>query len=128
MRLLGISHEGLNVFCGLMDMCQGISKSAYYGYLENIHTPVSVVYELVLSQAVAQEKEKNKEAGKPEDELTVSGNGTWKKRGFSSLFGVSMLIGKYSNKVLDTRVMSSFCGACNLWKIKKNVKSIPLHM
>ncbi|CAK9816622.1 hypothetical protein ANTQUA_LOCUS9034 [Anthophora quadrimaculata] len=114
MRLLGIGHEGLNIFCGLMDMCQGISKSAYYACLENIHIAASAVYKIVLSQAVAQEK-----AGKPEDELTVSGDGTWKKRGFSSLFGASTLIGKYSNKVLDACVMSSLCGTCNLWKTKK---------
>ncbi|XP_068988155.1 uncharacterized protein [Bombus flavifrons] len=36
------------------------------------------------------------------DHLTVSGDGTWKKRGFNSLFGVTTLVG------------------CNQWKHKKN--------
>lgn len=70
MRLLGIGREGLNIFCGLMDMRQGISKSAYYACLENIHIASSAVYKIVLSQAIAQEKDFNKEAGKPEDEFT----------------------------------------------------------
>ena len=35
------------------------------------------------------------------------------------MFGVSTLVGKYSKKVLDTVVKSSFCQGCNLWKIKK---------
>lgn len=42
------------------------------------------------------------------------------KRGFSSLFGVSTLITKYTGKVVDACVMSSFCAGCNLWKNKKN--------
>lgn len=124
MRLLGIGYEGLNIFCGLMDMFQSVSKSSYYACLKNIHTAASAVYDIALSHAVAREKELNEEAGKAANELTISGDGTWKKRGFSSLFGVSTLIGKYSNKVLDACVMSSFCGACNLRKSLK--KSDPI--
>lgn len=43
----------------------------------------------------------NEEAGNIAINLTVSGDETWKKRGFSSLFGVSTLVGKYSKKVLE---------------------------
>jgi hypothetical protein len=43
----------------------------------------------------------------------MSGDGTWKKRGFSSLFGVTTLISIYSNEV-----KSSFCQAYNLWQKK----------
>lgn len=120
MRLLGVGHEGVNLFCSLMGICSGIGNSTYAKILETIHTAASAVYETVLSFAVTQEREINKKVGKPEDEFTVSGDGTWKKRGFSSLFGVSTLVAKYSSKVVDTSVMSSFCGECNLWKSKKN--------
>ncbi|EFN65805.1 hypothetical protein EAG_00123, partial [Camponotus floridanus] len=66
-----------------------------------------------------EEKELNKDAGEPEDEFTVSGDGTWKKRGFSSLFGVSTLIAKYTGKVVDACVLNSFCQGCLSWKNKK---------
>lgn len=118
MRLLGVGLEGANLFCGLMDLCQGFSSHIYYTVLENLHVAASAVYDVSLSLAVKKEKELTKESGHVEDELTVSGDGTWKKRGFSSLFGVSTLIGKYSKKVLDTCVKSSFCGGCNGWKKK----------
>ena len=62
---------------------------------------------------------KNEEARYLSAHLTVSGDGTWKKRGFSSLFGISTLVGMYSKRVLDTVVKSSFCQGCNLWKTKK---------
>lgn len=120
LRLLGIGLEGANLFCGIMDLGHGLAKNAYYSILEIIHAATSAVYEVSLSLAVKKEKELNKEDGHPEDELTISGDGTWKKRGFSSLFGVSTLIGKYSKKVLDTCVKSSFCAGCNMWKNKKN--------
>ncbi|XP_044578272.1 uncharacterized protein LOC123260944 [Cotesia glomerata] len=53
-------------------------------------------------------------------EFTVSGDGTWKKRGFNSLFGVTTLVAKNCKKVVDTVVKSSFCQGCNIWKNKKN--------
>jgi len=122
MRLLGVGHEGVNLFCSLLDICQGIGNATYTALVENMHTAASAVYESVISFGVTQEKNMNEEAGKPQIELTVSGDGTWKKRGFSSLFGVSTLIGKYSGKVIDAMVMSSFCGGCNLWKTLKKTE------
>ena len=119
MRLLGVGREGLNLFCGLMDIGQGIASNTYYACLENIYDAASAVYNIILEKAVAEEKQVNEEAGHIAMNLTLSGDGTWKKRGFSSLFGVSTLIGKYSKKVLDTIVKSSFCQACNIWKKKK---------
>ena len=41
------------------------------------------------------------------------------EHGFSSLFGVPTLIGKYSKEALDAAVKSSFCQGCNIWKNKK---------
>ena len=52
------------------------------------------------------------------DELTVSGDGTWKKRGFSSLFGVTSLIGHFTGKVLDIFAKSSYCHECKTWESK----------
>lgn len=120
MRLLGVGYEGYRIFCGLMDMGQGFALNTYYSILENIHSASSAVFDTVLSIAVNEEKEILQEQGKAENEFTVSGDGTWKKRGFSSLFGVSTLIAKYTGKVVDACVMSSFCAGCNLWKNKKN--------
>ena len=42
-----------------------------------------------------------------------------KKRGFTSLCGVTMLIGYYSGKVVDLVVKSSSCQACMVWHKKE---------
>ena len=75
-------------------------------------------YDIVTRKAAEEEKEVNAKHGMDSSELTVSGDGTWKKRGYNSLFGVTTLIGVYSNKVIDTVVKSSFCQSCNVWKNK----------
>lgn len=67
-------------------------------------------------KAVSEEIEKNTAEGNEPPCLTVSGDGTWKKRGLSLLFGLSSLIGKYAKKVLAVVVKSPFCQS---WNSKK---------
>lgn len=54
------------------------------------------------------------------DGITVSGDGSWRKRGFSSLFGLVTLIGWYTGKVVDILVKSKYCKACEFWKKKED--------
>lgn len=90
MRLLGIGLEGLNLFCGMMDLGAGLSRTLYYACIENIFEAFKFVYEIILKNAIEEEKELNE--NEDSSYLTVSGDRTWKKRGFSSLFGVSILM------------------------------------
>ncbi|XP_074108761.1 uncharacterized protein LOC141533663 [Cotesia typhae] len=122
MRLLGVGREGLNIFCSIMDICQGISISTYYACVKNIHVAASTVYDFIISKAVNEEKELISafDSNDSPTDFTVSGDGTWKKRGFNSLFGVTTLVAKNCKKVVDTVVKSSFCQGCNVWKNKKN--------
>lgn len=38
MRLLGVGREGINIFCSVMDICQGLCISTYYSCLDNSHS------------------------------------------------------------------------------------------
>lgn len=60
----------------------------------------------------------------PCNNLKVSGDGSWKKRGFTSLFGVTTLIAYYSGKVIDLLVKSSFRKAYIIWKNKEGTKKL----
>lgn len=51
-----------------------------------------------MRKAVDEEKRLNAEAGNIDDILSVSGDGSWSKRGFTSLVGIVTLIGKYTGK------------------------------
>lgn len=91
MRVLGVGLQGINIFCGLMNLGQGLSINAYYADLENIWISAKVLFQLIIRKAVLEEKAKNAEAGNEPLHLSVSGDGTWSKRGFMSLFGVVTL-------------------------------------
>ncbi|XP_044588451.1 uncharacterized protein LOC123267711 isoform X2 [Cotesia glomerata] len=121
MRLIGVRREGINIFCSIMDIRHGLAIGTYYNCLDNLHLAASTIYNLIISKAVKEENELITASDSNADptHFTVSGDGTWKKRGFNSLFGVTTLVGKYSKKVIDTVVKSSFCQRCNYWKNKK---------
>lgn len=119
MRLLGLGFRAVNIFCSVMELSKGFGRKSYYSFVTNMNTASKSVFESVQQKAFEEEKAKNVENGNREDHLSVSGDGTWKKRGFSSLFGVTTLIGKYTHKVLDLVVKSSFCQVCSNWASKK---------
>ncbi|KAL7290794.1 hypothetical protein TKK_0015538 [Trichogramma kaykai] len=120
LRLLGVGIHGVRLFCSLMELSSNFNVTRYYYILENIKIATHAVSEACLKKAGEEEKEENKENNMPEDELTVSGDGTWSKRGYSSLIGVTTLIGKYSSKILDCFVSSKTCKTCEVMRKKLN--------
>jgi len=120
MRMIGVGFQGISNFCGLMDMSHGFSPSTYYDLVEHIWIAAKTVASIVFRRAVEEEQQKNENAGNVKNHLTVSGDGSWARRGFSSLIGLATLIGKYSGKVLDLVVKSSVCKKCSMWKGNKD--------
>ncbi|XP_025074793.1 uncharacterized protein LOC112552839 [Pogonomyrmex barbatus] len=124
MRILGIGLSGLNIFCGLMNLCNGFTTRMYYTAMDNIYIAAQTVHDLSLKNAAKEEIDENTKAGNEPLHLSVSDDGTWSKRGFSSLFGVVTLIGKYTNKIVDVVVKSSFCKACSLRKHDNSIEDL----
>lgn len=122
MRLLGVSLEGLNLFCNYMDICSGLSSGAYMNIMNHLHASAESIFKLCRRKAAEEEQKENEKREKPLLDLHVSGDASWKKRGFSSLEGVTTLIGHYSGKVIDLIVKSSYCAGCNTMKNKKGTE------
>ncbi|KOC70147.1 hypothetical protein WH47_08408, partial [Habropoda laboriosa] len=110
-RLLGIGLAGVEKFCGNMDLPKPNFHSFYDKVVNDIHIATKTICELFMKTSVEESKKLEKA-----EELTVSGDGTWMKRGYSSLLGVSTLISFYSGKVLDLIVKCSYCKTCEFWK------------
>ena len=116
MRVLGLGLKGCQKFCGLMDMPQFFVHNTYDIIATNILGCVKEVSSNLFHKAMKEEKQLCKQQNVENTvELTVSGDGTWKKRGFTSLYGVSSIIGYYTGKVLDIAVKSSYCKMCEFW-------------
>ena len=54
------------------------------------------------------------------EDIAVSFDGTWAKRGHTSLYGVVFVLSVDTGEVLDYCIMSKFCKACSMWESKKN--------
>ena len=54
----------------------------------------------------------------PVIDVSVSYDGTWQKRGFTSLFGVGICIDVLSGLVIDYDVLSKYCHACKMTEAK----------
>lgn len=93
--------------------------------VKHMHDCIKTVAEILFKNVVKEEVAETCKAKNVDEttELTVSGDGTWKKRGLSSLFGVSSIIRYYTGKVIDIFVKSSYCKICEVWKQKKVLKN-----
>ncbi|CAD6216267.1 GSCOCG00011326001-RA-CDS, partial [Cotesia congregata] len=119
MRILGIGYEGLCKFCGLMDMPAFLDKATHTILLKQISDCGKTVAEALMKKAVNEEKEGISE-NENKNDLTVSGDGTWQKRGYTSAFRVSSIIGYFTGKILDININSAYCKLCEYWKKKRS--------
>ena len=81
-----------------MDLGVSILKSGYYTILENIFIAARAVSQIVHRQAAKEDQEKNEAADNVKNHLSVSGDGSWAKRGFTLLVGIVSLVGKFKGK------------------------------
>jgi len=121
MRLLGVGLNGIIKFCAFMDLPRPIFQSFYDKIVHTISTATQHVSEKSMKNAAQKEKALSIEKGQTNG-ITVSGDGTWRKRGFSSLFGLVTLIGWYTGKVVDCVVKSKYCKSCEYWEQKSDTE------
>lgn len=114
MRLLGVGLQGIKKFCAFMELPQPVYHSFYDKLIKNLQIATSAVCKQSILKAAQEEHAASIAKGKTNG-LTVSGDGTWRKRGFSSLYGLVSLIGYYVGKVVDFEVKSKYCKACEYW-------------
>jgi len=119
MRLIGIGIQGINKFCAFMCLPKPVFQKSYDEIVQSIAIATDAVKYKFLRKAAEEEKKISVEKGQLEG-LTVSGDSSWRKRGFSSLYGFASLIGWFSGKVIDICVKSKYCKECEYWEKKKD--------
>jgi len=117
MRLVGVGLNGIMKFCAFMELPRPVFQSFYDKLVNMISIATSAVRDSSLKKAAQKEKKMTEEHGQSAG-ITVSGDGSWRKRGFSSLFGITSLIGWFSGQIVDVEVKSKYCKSCEQWKKK----------
>lgn len=118
----GGGYEGLATFCSIMNMpC--LTKTAYYKQVDNILEALEDEAKEEMRKAGERLRQHILDENPDKDEndildAAVSFDGTWAKRGFTSLTGVVFAISVDTGEVLDYHVLSKSCQKCALKKGK----------
>lgn len=120
MRCIGVGLQGLNKFCGIMNMPPPVKPNTYNLINQQILLAAKKSLDESTKEAVIEEVRETESLSKTD--ITVSGDGTWMKRSHTSLNGVCTIIGAHTGKILDVESFFSYCHGCNA---KKGPKSDP---
>ncbi|GFV26346.1 uncharacterized protein TNCV_3632151 [Trichonephila clavipes] len=108
---IGQGHAVMTTFCGVMDFPPPVAEKSYNSIINKLQLCSKEVAEASMQSAALEEVTLTN----PSD-IIISGDGTWKTRGYSSRVGVCAVIGDKTGKGIDAEVMSSFCKGCDSWK------------
>ncbi|GFW78189.1 uncharacterized protein TNCV_136581 [Trichonephila clavipes] len=111
MRTIGQGHAAMATFCGVMDLPPPVAEKSYNNIINKLKLCSKEVAEASMQSAVLEEVTLTNSS-----DIIISGDGTWKTRGYSSRVGVCSVIGDKTGKCIDAEVMSSFCKGCDSWK------------
>ncbi|GFS93831.1 uncharacterized protein TNCV_5053041 [Trichonephila clavipes] len=114
MRTIGQGHAAMTTFCGVMDFPPPVTEKSYNNIINKLQLCSKKVAEASMQSAALEEVTLTNSS-----DIIMSGDGTWKTRGYSSSVGVCAVIGDKTGKCIDAEVMSSFCKGCDSWKRRK---------
>ena len=124
-REIGKGYSALETFCGIMNMPAPMNVKAFNEMQLKIADAYIKVSKTSMTDVAEEMRQDNIQEGDSEHSganITVSCDGTWQKRGHSSLNGVVTVIAADTGKCLDYRVLSKHCDACNSWEHKKKTE------
>ena len=117
-----IGHAELERFCGIMGLPPPVSKRAYNEHLKKIrNVAVDTTYNVMIDAAnrlrdIFEEEEPSKvytdEGGRKIEDVAVTVDGTWQKRGHTSRIGVVFVMAVRTGEVLDYVIKSLSCHEC----------------
>ncbi|GFW74526.1 uncharacterized protein TNCV_2414251 [Trichonephila clavipes] len=121
MRIIGKGHSSSKKLCASLNI-PSVSKAAYRSCEKKLLNVASVVSKNAMIEA-ADEVRKLKNTSDVA-ECGVSVDGTWQRRGHSSLNGCVAVLSIDTGKVVDLEVMSKWCRNCNTSESSEKSKHV----
>ena len=113
MRAIGKEAEAAKKFCDLMDMPPPPKPSAYQCHNKALIKVAKAVAEETMAEAASEMRGNNPGIS----QCSVSCDGTWQRRGHSSLNGCVTVLSMETGKSLDIDILTKVCHVCQ--KINK---------
>lgn len=90
-RNIGIGHQSLVKFAAVMNMLPPMNENSYRDHVATIRNSAETVAKESMQNAAEEAKEFYEPGEDGVFDIGVSGDGTWRRRGYSSAYGVSSL-------------------------------------
>ncbi|GFX24192.1 uncharacterized protein TNCV_2436851 [Trichonephila clavipes] len=124
MRCIGQGLESSKTFCAVMSLPNPVEQKSHDVINNKLSRVMKEVAEESMKMAAVEEN-----SSSPDNLLTVSGDGTWKTRGHSSLIGVYTVIGAETGRLTDSLIdkLAHYYGnaiRCNSTSVKEMRKAI----
>lgn len=113
LRSVGCGQEDGKMLCTILDVPGPPTR--FMKYNRTIDPVIKKAANDCMIEAVQDIVQKTEST-----DLAVAVDGSWQKRGFSSLNGVVTVTSMETGMVLDVHIMSKYCQGCNLVKGDKN--------
>lgn len=121
-REIGKGHQGLENFSRIMNM-HGMASNAFANIQEEMFQAYEKVAEASMARRAAEIREKSDKKLESDPSIAlsqVSLDGSWQKRGHSSLNG--LVTAMCDGRCIDRHVMTKYCKGCKMWEAKKGSK------
>ncbi|GFW46959.1 uncharacterized protein TNCV_3485711 [Trichonephila clavipes] len=124
MRCIGQGLESLKTFCAVMSLPNPVEQKSCDVINNKLSRVMKEVAEESMKRAAVEEN-----SSSPDNLLTVSGDGTWKTRGHSSLIGVCTVILAETGRLTDSLIdkLAHYYGnaiRCNSTSVKEMRKAV----
>ena len=123
LRTIGADHASLEKICGFLNMPKPITPKNFTNISNNLRDAAKVVAKCSMSTAVNELRASQNLHETDSVDIGVSVDGTWQRRGFTSLNGVVVVISIDSGKIIDIEPMSRYCRECAVYT--RRLKDMP---
>lgn len=115
-KCIGGTRAGLDTFCFLLNLPSPISNKPYAKHVRAILDTAIHQAKESMARACQEIRYHYNVQGDDIADILISCDGTWQRRGFSSLYGAVFVIAFETGKVLDYTVLSRHCAGCQKWE------------
>lgn len=107
-KCIGGTHASLTLLYSTQDLPLPVSSSVYPEYVHTVREKSILHAEASMKKACTEVRQHYNDDTQPGDiaDILISCDGTWQKRGFTSLYGAVFVIAHETGKVVDYTVMS----------------------
>ncbi|KAJ8034121.1 hypothetical protein HOLleu_20831 [Holothuria leucospilota] len=115
---VGLAREGIADMCSILSMPPPSTSTSYGQHVRTVfQSSEEEEAEAQMAEAVKRARAVavgGEDSGEEVINLPVTFDGTWAKRGFTSNYGVGVVISADTGEVLDREVLSKICDECNM--------------